>query len=48
VLKQSLDLRIYREILARTRPDVVVETGTFAGGSALHLPRSATSSIMGR
>jgi cephalosporin hydroxylase len=37
VLKNPLDLWIYQEILSRTRPDVIVETGTFAGGSALYL-----------
>jgi cephalosporin hydroxylase len=35
VLKCPLDLWIYQELLVRTRPDFVVETGTFAGGSAL-------------
>ena len=37
VLKNPLDLWIYQEILARTRPDVIVETGTWDGGSALYL-----------
>jgi cephalosporin hydroxylase len=37
VLKNPLDLWIYQELLARTRPYVIVETGTFAGGSALYL-----------
>lgn len=37
VLKNPLDLWIYQEILARTGPGVIVETGTFAGGSALYL-----------
>lgn len=37
VLKCPLDLWIYQEILSRTRPDVIVETGTWAGGSALFL-----------
>jgi cephalosporin hydroxylase len=37
VLKCPLDLWIYQEILARVRPALVVETGTFAGGSALFL-----------
>src|ERR1700674_621167 len=35
VAKCPLDLWIYQELLVRTRPDFVVETGTFAGGSAL-------------
>lgn len=37
VLKCPLDLWEYQELLVRTRPDVVIETGTFAGGSALYL-----------
>lgn len=37
VLKCPLDLWIYQEILDETRPEVIVETGVFAGGSALYL-----------
>lgn len=33
--KCPLDLWVYQEIVTETRPDLVVETGTFAGGSAL-------------
>ena len=33
--KCPLDLWIYQEILYERRPDVIVETGTWAGGSAL-------------
>jgi cephalosporin hydroxylase len=36
LLKCPLDLWMYQELLVRTRPDFVVETGTFAGGSALY------------
>jgi cephalosporin hydroxylase len=36
-LKCPLDLWIYQELLVRTRPDLVVETGTWRGGSALYL-----------
>lgn len=36
-LKCPLDLWVYQEILFETRPDVIIETGTFAGGSALFL-----------
>jgi cephalosporin hydroxylase len=35
--KCPLDLWIYQELLVRIRPDVVVETGTWCGGSALYL-----------
>ena len=35
--KTPLDLWIYQEILFELRPDVIVETGTFDGGSALYL-----------
>jgi cephalosporin hydroxylase len=36
-MKCPLDLWMYQEILHRTRPDVIVETGTLKGGSALFL-----------
>ena len=36
LLKCPLDLWIYQELLVRTRPDFVVETGTWCGGSALY------------
>jgi cephalosporin hydroxylase len=37
VLKCPLDLWVYQEILHETRPEVVVETGSWNGGSALYL-----------
>jgi cephalosporin hydroxylase len=37
VQKCPLDLWIYQEILTETRPDLVVESGTYRGGSALYL-----------
>ena len=37
LLKCPMDMWMYQELLVRTRPDVVVEAGTFAGGSALYL-----------
>jgi cephalosporin hydroxylase len=37
LLKCPMDLWMYQELLFRSRPDFVVETGTFAGGSALYL-----------
>lgn len=37
VLKCPLDLWIYQEILVETTPDLIVETGTFGGGSAFFL-----------
>ena len=36
-LKCPLDLWLYQELLVRSRPDVVVETGTWRGGSALYI-----------
>jgi cephalosporin hydroxylase len=35
--KCPLDLWIYQELIVRTRPDVIIETGTYTGGSALYL-----------
>jgi cephalosporin hydroxylase len=37
VLKCPLDMWLYQELLVRTRPDIVVETGTWCGGSALYM-----------
>jgi cephalosporin hydroxylase len=37
VLKCPLDLWVYQEIIHETRPDLIVETGTSRGGSALFL-----------
>jgi cephalosporin hydroxylase len=36
-LKNPLDLWVYQEIVFETKPDVIVETGTYRGGSALYL-----------
>lgn len=36
-VKCPLDLWAYQEIMYATRPDLIVETGTFCGGSALYL-----------
>lgn len=36
-LKCPLDLWVYQELLFRTHPDLVIETGTAAGGSALFI-----------
>jgi cephalosporin hydroxylase len=35
--KCPLDLWIYQEIIHELRPDVIVETGTFSGGSAYYM-----------
>ena len=37
VLKCPLDLWIYQELISRIRPELIVECGTWAGGSALFL-----------
>jgi cephalosporin hydroxylase len=36
-LKNPLDLWVYQEIMVETEPELVVETGTYRGGSALYL-----------
>jgi cephalosporin hydroxylase len=36
-LKLPLDLWLYQELIVRTKPDVIIETGTWNGGSALYL-----------
>ena len=36
-LKNPLDLWIYQEIMVETRPELIVETGTYRGGSAFFL-----------
>ena len=46
VLKCPLDLWIYQEILFEVRPDLVVETGTYRGGSALFL--ASMCDLLGR
>ena len=37
VYKCPLDLWMYQEILVHTKPDLIIETGTAAGGSAFYL-----------
>jgi cephalosporin hydroxylase len=37
VLKCPLDLWMYQELLYEVRPDLIIETGTYLGGSALFL-----------
>ena len=36
-LKNPLDLWVYQEIVYETRPELIIETGTYRGGSALYL-----------
>jgi cephalosporin hydroxylase len=36
-LKNPLDLWVYQEIVNETKPELIVETGTYRGGSALYL-----------
>lgn len=44
--KCPLDLWVYQEILHETRPDLVIETGTAHGGSALYL--ASVCDLLGR
>jgi cephalosporin hydroxylase len=37
VLKCPFDLWLYQELIHQTRPDLIIETGTFRGGSALFM-----------
>lgn len=37
MLKHPADMMLYAEVLWDTRPDLVIETGTYAGGSALFM-----------
>jgi cephalosporin hydroxylase len=46
VLKCPLDLWIYQEILHEVRPELIIETGTYRGGSALFL--ASMSDLLGR
>ncbi|HEV3088207.1 MAG TPA: CmcI family methyltransferase [Candidatus Elarobacter sp.] len=48
VLKCPLDLWVYQELLVRMQPDIVVEAGTWAGGSALYLAMVLDSIGKGR
>jgi len=45
-LKNPLDLWVYQEIMWETKPELVVETGTYRGGSALYL--ASLCDLMGR
>jgi cephalosporin hydroxylase len=45
-LKNPLDLWVYQEIVFETRPELIVETGTYRGGSALYL--GSLCDLMGR
>jgi len=42
-LKNPFDLWMYQEILYEKKPDVVIETGTHRGGSALYLAKIAAA-----
>ncbi len=37
VLKPPTDLWVYQEIISRLKPDLIIETGTMRGGSAVYL-----------
>jgi cephalosporin hydroxylase len=46
VLKCPLDLWVYQEILCEVRPELIIETGTYLGGSALFL--ASICDLLGR
>ena len=45
-LKNPLDLWVYQEIMFETQPELVVETGTYRGGSAYYL--ASICDLLGR
>ena len=45
-LKNPLDLWVYQEIMFETKPELVVETGTYRGGSASYL--ASLCDLLGR
>ena len=45
-LKNPLDLWVYQEIMVETKPELIVETGTYRGGSAYFL--ASLCDLMGR
>jgi cephalosporin hydroxylase len=45
-LKNPLDLWVYQEIVVETQPELIVETGTYRGGSALFL--ASVCELLGR
>ena len=47
-LKNPLDLWVYQEIMVETRPELIVETGTYRGGARSSSRRSATCSARAR
>lgn len=48
VVKHPNDLFTYAEIIHQTKPDLIIETGTFAGGSALFLANLCDLADQGR
>lgn len=46
VWKNPLDLWVFQEVLYETKPDVIIETGTWHGGSALYM--ATMCDLMGR
>jgi len=37
ILKNPMDVMVFQEIISETKPDVIIETGTFKGGGTLFL-----------
>jgi len=48
LLKCPLDLWIYQELIHSIKPDLIIETGTFNGGSALYLANMQDYNDVGR
>src|SRR5712691_1605874 len=46
VYKNPLDLFVFQEIISETRPELIIETGTHSGGSALYL--ASVCELLGR
>lgn len=48
ILKYPTDLFVYQEIIFEIKPDLIVEFGSFSGGSALFLARMSQLQCCGK